>query len=210
MLVMVWAGCGGGEVDLCRPGFLRAADGHCYPPPPETPAPVVEDVLDNLPPCFLHKPIGDIDLEAGCADGACVEQTIEQWRAALGGDADECTAIGGPLTSCIWDERRIAGLFDDDDDDGVPDPGGRTDRVQLLPGHPGSTLDGLGTEQGPRCWLEALGTPDVLTYEKVAGTLLLEEMYFDDLRLYVYDWETEDGLNHGDGLVDNIFLFGAD
>jgi hypothetical protein len=165
-------------------------------------------VLDSLPPCFLHKPIGDIDLEAGCADDVCQGDTIEAWIAQL--DAEpECEGIGGPYSNCVWEGWALAGLFDDEDNDGQPDAEGRTDRVHLLPGHAGSTLDGLGTEQAVRCWVDALGTPDLLTFDKVAGSLMIEELYYDDLGLYVYDWEADDGRSHADGEVDNVFLFGA-
>ncbi len=208
-VVMFAFACSEGEPDLCRPGFLRAADGHCYPPPPDYPSPSIEDTLSNLPPCFPHKPIGDIDFEAGCADNACVDDTFEEWTEALGApDACDSASFSNTQSSCTWGERGILSLFEDEDEDTQPDIGSTADRVHLLPGHPGATLDGLGTDIEPRCYIDALGTPREVDFIKVSGTLLVEALRYDRPTVQAFDWVTVDGPDHADGIIDNVLLFG--
>ncbi len=208
---MLWllalVACGGGSDEGCRPGFARGPDGHCYPPPPDYPDPVVTDALDNLPDCVPLKPTGEVDLVGGCAGPACAGDTFAAIDEALPGDGPDCTEASwsDDWAYCVWG-GVLEGLFELDA--GEPIATGRTDWIHLLPAYAGATDEGLGTLTAPRCWTDALDLPERIVWVDVGGTLQLQEMVWERYGLYVYDWEAADGA-YADGTMDHVYLFGA-
>lgn len=187
----------------CRPGFYPAEDGRCYPPPPD-PEPVsATDAIDALPACVPRDEDGLVDLDAGCASGACAGAPAEEWSAALGDDV-ECAYASWSYdwAYCAW-SVGIEGLFPVGAY-GEIDPAATSDWVHLLPGYDGATDDGLGVGISPRCWTDALGVPNGAYWVDVSGTLALQDLYWwTPYGVEIHDWDGPDGV------VDDVYLFGA-
>src|SRR5262245_55579728 len=105
MSYLLWAalrlGACGAEPP-CRPGFTRAEDGHCYPPPADPEPPSATDVLESLGPCIPLKPSDDVDLLTGClalpgGDPGCPGDTFDALDTAWERGAD-CSLNGSKTT----------------------------------------------------------------------------------------------------------------
>ncbi|HHO49781.1 MAG TPA: hypothetical protein ENK18_02655 [Deltaproteobacteria bacterium] len=198
--------CGGGVTGICRPGFVQGPDKHCYPPPPDDPAPSLTDALEHLPDCVPHKPAAEIDLDRGCAADACAGDTFVELDLSLGEDPDCEPLDGTDLLECTW-RGEVAARFRGSGD--RPDDGTRTDEIHLLSGYDGATAEGLGPDIAPRCFIEELGTPDLVVVEDVGGALFVSQMTYERYGLIVLDWLDEDGGPRADGIVDQLRLSGA-
>jgi len=196
------------EGTRCRDGFEAAADGHCYPPPTPWPSPSIQDALDSLPPCESTEPDGAIDIAPGCADGACVGMSAIEMTDVLGSEPS-CQVASWSETKqyCLW-EMGIEGLFDDLDEDGVPDEDAITERIHLVPPYPGQTALGSGIAVQVSCYLEDLGLPDEVVYEDFGGALHLTDLIYDRYGVKAYDWGSDTDNDSPDGRIDNLYLYG--
>ncbi len=193
----------------CRAGFEIASDQHCYPPPTPWPEPDIHDALDTLPPCESDSPDGAIDVENGCASGACVHMPESEMSAALGMDP-ECTPASWSNTNvyCLW-PSGIEGLFEDNDQNGWPDEDAPNDRIHLIPPYTGQTPDGSGVAVNVSCFIEDFGYPEIVVYYDVGGTLMVQDLIYDQYGLRAYDWGTDNETDSPDGRIDNVYLYGA-
>ena len=193
----------------CRDGFDRADDGHCYPPLSDD-APSFEDVLSSMPYCALL-PAGNglIDLELGCASGVCVGMDYFETNAVLHTEGD-CTVASWSDQSqyCTWD-IGLQGLFTDEDVDGIPDEGAGNERVRVYSPYAGATEHGLGAGINPRCYVDTLGQPSEVLLVDIGGVLYIEDLIYDDYGLSTYDWGTDDDSDRPNGVIDNVYLYGA-
>jgi hypothetical protein len=202
-------GCAGSEdAEPCRDGFELASDDHCYPPPTPWPEPDIHDALDTLPPCESESPDGAIDIANGCADGACVGMAAPEISAILDTEPD-CTVASwnDAKQYCLW-PMGIEGLFDDEDEDGMPDDEAPTERIHLVPPYAGQTEEGSGVAVNVSCYLDDLGYPDVIVYHDVGGTLMVQDLIYDRYGLKAYDWGDDNDTNRPDGRIDNLYLYG--
>ncbi|MEZ4238085.1 MAG: hypothetical protein R3F59_18450 [Myxococcota bacterium] len=211
--LFVWliaSSCAPAEDPACRPGFTRAGDGHCYPPPPDPAVPSANEVLEGTGPCVPRKPGDRIDVVGGCLDGACANRTFATIDAALGGGADCSTNSSGSTWICVW-PQQIEGQFpvgDDDPDDGPVD-GTYTGIIRARRAYDGAGPSGEGVGVSVRCWIDALGLPSEATFADVAGTLQPTELVWDR-----YGTEIDDDLQAvtnaalPDGVVDELTLTG--
>ena len=205
--LLLLTGCAGVDdpISPCRPGFALGPDDHCYPPPPEYPAPVATDVLENLADCELRDATGEIDLAGGCVLGVCAGDRFEDVDAVLEGNAD-CDSIADSTdVSCTW--ANVGGRFGTDDD-GAPRPTARAQWIRALRPFGGTTKDGLGTRIAPRCFVEALGVPNQVLFEDALGELLVSQMAWDAYGIVVVDDEDRRNNAQPDGLIDELFLLG--
>ena len=116
------------------------------------------DYLAATPACTSHDGDGRLDLDLGCADGACSSATYDEWVVALG-DPGECSQSStGSNVRCEW-SQGIRTYFDDDDADGLPDAGDAAGVVYVSPPYDGLTQEGLGLGVSLRCYTDALGDP---------------------------------------------------
>jgi hypothetical protein len=191
---------------LCRGGYSLEQDGHCYPPPDEVDLALA---LDELPTCPSQQGDGTIDLLAGCQEVACPGTTYDEISDSVH-DWPDCTTASwdDERVYCTWQEAGIEGLFADSDEDTVPDPDAGNERVRLLPPNEARTDDGLGVGTPPSCWVDALGPPDWIGIDDVAGTLEIQEMFWERYGVNVYDWGTDDDSGKANGLIDNVYLYG--
>jgi len=208
-VVLGAAGCADSvDGSRCRVGFDAAADGHCYPPPNPWPAPDIDDALDALAPCESTAPDGAIEIAPGCADGACVGMTATEMTTVLGFEPScEVASWSDAKQYCLW-ETGIEGLFDDLDEDGVPDDDALTERIHLLPPYAGQTPLGSGVAVQVSCYLEDMGYPDSMTYEDFGGTLMLTDLIYDRYGVKAYDRGTDNDTDSPDGRIDNLYLYG--
>jgi hypothetical protein len=188
--------------EACRPGFTRAGDGHCYPPPPDPAPPSITDAIEGVT-CESLVPDGLVDLDGGCVDGACVGEPFADADEALGGGAGCAVASwSDEWVYCSW-PVAVEALAPDLDRDGVPDADGRVEWLHLQPDCAYSTVDGLGVGIAPRCWFDVLGVPSSANFVDDGGVLALRDLYWTGYGVEVHDWTGPDGV------VDDVYLFGA-
>lgn len=142
----------------CLAGFTLKDDGMCYAIPeedtavedtdvPETEPPTVEDLLDTLPACEPVATDGRLDIDGGCADGACAGMTYAEMVGALGDDPTceafyyEFGSYAGGSVSCTWD-NGVDASFDDLDRDGVADPASIAYGMKVQDPFDGGTVEG--------------------------------------------------------------------
>lgn len=203
-------GCGSSDPDavICREGTTLEADGHCHPPPLSFP-PTLEGALDALGPCEPAGGAGELDVARGCANGACAGDRFTDMVEALGEEVTCATASHDPkFVYCTWDSLGVDGLFRDDDENDVPDPQARTDRVHLFGPHVGSTVEGAGVGATIPCFVDSLGYPTRFAGVDVGGTLILRELIYDDYGVFAYDLGDDDGTGLPNGYIDNVYLYG--
>lgn len=188
----------------CRAGYAADSTGHCWPQD----AVGFEDALDDLPPCDRAEGDGRLDLEGGCADGACAGDPIEVFDAVFGPDR-ACFAASWDAnwTYCDW-PAGVQGLFLDADRSGEPDAGVASDRLRVYAPYEGQTWRGVGIDAPTACFLDTLGTPETLVLTDVAGALVPEELWWPATQVRAYDWEAGSGGDHADGRPDNLYLYG--
>lgn len=202
--------CGPADpADQCREGTTLAEDGHCYPPLLVVP-PDIQDAIAALPVCDPVSGPGFIDLARGCANGACANDDYEEFVAALG-EEGECVTRSNNATQviCTWEELGIDGIFQDDDEDDVPDENARTSRIHLFTPYYGQTEDGVGIGANLACFFDFLGTPDELLYTDQGGQLMIEMMDYGVYGLEAYDWGDDDESGVPNGYIDHMYLTGA-
>ena len=195
---------------ICRAGFSLAPDGHCYPPPPDARAPSIEDVLLGQPDCIRREATGEIDLTAGCADRACVGDDFATIDNAVGGfGSRQCIDRSSNETECFWGGVIGARFPSDPSEPDTPAAGEGADRIRLLSRYQGASADGLGTRIGTRCFVEVLGSPDLVVFENVEGSLLVSQIEFDRFGLVALDDDDGRGNEQPDGTIDELLILGA-
>jgi hypothetical protein len=190
----------------CREDFTRAADGHCYPDGSLAGPSDLDDVFDLLEPCTGLRPGGLVDFESGCAGDLCEGDLFEVVRVLLG-EPEECVVSSGDAF-CTW-ANGLGGRWDDEDDDGLPDPGSRNQRVQVRAPWVYGTSTGLGIWMPPSCFVDALGPPDEAILVDTEDGVFIERLDFDAVGLLVYDLSDLEGRTGADGLMELLFLYGA-
>lgn len=206
LLASLLGGCGEPEL-ACRPGFSRAEDGHCYPPPPDPGPPTFNDVLENLDPCVPLKPGEQLDLAGGCIQGVCAGDTFGEADRAYG-EGVSCQRSGQDW-DCNW-PLGVAALFaPTDNDQGGPASGARARYVRARYLYEGATADGLGIGASISCFVEALGLPESVVLVKSMGQVVPNQLVWDSMGLEIEDEERQlDLLAFPDGKVDEITLTG--
>lgn len=188
----------------CREGYTLEADGHCYPP--ADPPPDLQEAIDALPACEPRKPLGSWDAYSGCADDLCPDRSfvVADLTATV---ESECIDLGDGNFACNW--RGAEGVFADADADGAPDPDAITPYVHLRADYPGATDTGLGVGVPMSCYFDQFGNPNEIHVWLLAGELRVRQLDYDFLGLYVYDTLTDDGDAYPDGVVDDVYHYGA-
>lgn len=151
---------------------------------------------EDFPACEALPAGTRIDVNAGCADGACHDTTFDAMNEALG-EVGVCSSAAN-LAFCDW-SMGIGTFFADDDGDDAPDEGALGSGIFLDPPFDGTTEDGLGLGVSMRCWVERYGYTDEVEYQDDGAWIT--ELYWTPEGLFVHD---EDG----DGYVDEVSLFG--
>jgi hypothetical protein len=208
MTLLLLLACGPSPDELaCREGFERADDGRCYPPASALPNIDLEAALEHMPPC---EPLTDgvaMDLESGCAYGLCPGDTFAE-ALELFGEGYDCFDANNDAY-CLWEHVGIEGRWDDEDDDGLPDEGAGNVRTHVAEGSLARTEGGLGLQVPLSCYFEQLGPPDTFTVIDTVDGLMIEFMDWDDVGLLAYDLVDRNGYVGPDGLVDDLYLYGA-
>lgn len=155
----------------------------------------------QLRPCDATPGTG-LDLEAGCAQGVCVGDTFEDWRAVLG-DPNDCDA-SGTFARCDWDASGLAGSFDDADDNGIPDPGSVPAFVNVTSPAAGFSSGGLGVDVSFACFVQQLGAPEDIQTEQ--GQVVDLDFVTSGARVLTADFSGQQDLLTPDGFVDLILL----
>jgi hypothetical protein len=217
MVLLGWiggvTGCASeGEEPACRPGFVRAADGHCYPPPPDPQPPTANDVLEQSGPCVARKDGEEIDIVDACIEGACAGDLFPEVRVALGLAGGEIPAepeceVEGSEWSCVWPQDVEARFPVNPNDQGLPLDTARATIVRARWTYEGASPEGLGIGVSPRCWIDALGLPTVALFTDIAGTLIPTDLVWNDHGIEIEDEEGRNNSGRSDGLIDEITLF---
>ncbi|MEO0602253.1 MAG: hypothetical protein AAF211_12500 [Myxococcota bacterium] len=211
-IVLAWLGCDAdpeSEPDPCRPGFSLGPDGHCYPPPPRYPDPTVADALENLPACMAREPGDAIDFGAGCVDARCADDRFDAFVVSFG-EPSACPTIDtlGQQYECAFGEGRFA-VFVSDAGLERPDPEARAAYLRIRGAFEGADPDGLGVGVAPSCFVDELGLPDTVEFERASGVLTVSELRWDvtgpGAALVIRDVENGGG-GGPDGEIDNLFL----
>lgn len=194
---------------VCGDG-TEEVDAVCTAPTPEEPLPPrMADLLEALPACVPSEGPVTLDLVAGCADGACVGMSVDEVDAALGTSGTcEPYSFDPTTIGCDW-PNGISISFDDLDEDGSVDPGSRADALSLRPPFSGATEDGLGLGASMRCFLDHLGAPESVTWDREGSEYLVSRLDFFDEGVFVTDDGFSDLSFRPDGRVDSLYLFGA-
>jgi hypothetical protein len=206
---LLLAGCAPGGDDPCRPGFTRAQDGHCYPPPPDPGPPSATDVLLGRGPCVPRPPGEDIDLFGGCIEGACAGDPFDAIDLALGRGAT-CTRNQDDTDwTCDWPQGVQATFEVEPSDTLLPNGASTSPWIRATAGYEGSSPEGLGAALAMACFVEELGEPTIAEFVNRTGELLAEELIWDSFGIEIEDEErNSDGVRFSDGLVDEITLSG--
>lgn len=213
-------GCGN-EVADCRVGFEAEDDGLCYEladtdldTDAEEPAdPTVEDLLAALPACDPGATDGRIDVQSGCADGACAGMTLPEVEDALGEEgycqsiAVDFDSFAYAYVSCSW-SVGIGASFDDDDGDGLADPTAETFAIYVDLPYEGGTADGLGLGANAACFVDALGAPGSVRFALDGGEWLATSLSWSEIGVYD-DYVNKNGDFGPDGRIDGITLYGS-
>ncbi len=199
--------CAPAPADLpCRDAFTRADDGHCYPDESiEGPSSLAE-IYELLEPCAGLRTGDLLDLESGCAGDFC-EGDLYDIAALVMGEPTECFTSGGDAY-CTW-PNGLGGRWNDDDADGLPDVGARNQRVKVAEPWVYGTTTGLGIWMPPSCFVDALGHPDDITLVEAEDGVYVERVNFDAVGLIAYDLADLDGRTGPDGLIEQLYLYGA-
>jgi len=202
-------GCGGDDVTQlpCRDGFERAADGHCYPTSTGFTTVDLDAAVANLPSCDPRVSPFLIDLDSGCALGMCPGHTFEQSVDAFG-TGYSCFSASNDAY-CLWPNAGVEGRWDDEDDDGLPDEKATNQRVHLTRDAVVATEDGLGTDASVGCFFESLGHPEEMIVVDTVDGLAIERLDYDRFGLLVDDTRDHNDYVGPDGIVDDIYLYGA-
>jgi hypothetical protein len=204
----ILTGCVGSEAELCRPGFARAEDGHCYPPIPDDPPTFVE-ALQAMGPCVRLKNGDEIDAIAGCVDGACAGDEFSSVLLTLGDRDTVCELVDTGDWECSWPQGIVVLFPPADTDEGAPSSGTRAGWVRARYNYKGATADGLGMGVSVSCFVEVLGLPDTVLLVPSQGALVPQEVEWLKLGIEIEDEEREIDLIPGpDGLVDELTLSG--
>jgi hypothetical protein len=225
-MFQLFLACSPDDAIDCSAGFDLRDDGLCYEIPVEDTDPVdtdvpeaepatVEDVLDALPACEGGYDDGRIDIEAGCADGACAGMTYDDINEALAEEGDcssyyvDFDGYAYGYSMCAW-SNGVSTDFADDDQDGVPDAGDRAYSIALDLPYDGGTAEGLSLDSHPRCFVDVLGDPSSASFAMDEdGEWLVRSIAYTDLGLYVYDSYDKVGDYVPDGRVDGMTLYGS-
>ena len=190
----------------CREGFSRAPSGHCYPDEPLQAPSSLDDLYELLEPCHGLRPSNGMDLESGCAGELCQGDLYDVAVAKLG--PPETCFEANDDAYCTW-PSGLGGRWDDEDDDLLPDPGTRNQRVNVTAPFAYGTKSGLGLWMPYSCYVDQLGPPDDLTLVDTEDGLFIERMNFEGVGLLAYDLYDLDGRSGADGLLDTLYLYGA-
>jgi hypothetical protein len=178
----------------------------------EDPA-TVSDVLGALPACELGSTDGTLDLNAGCADGACAGMTYLEIVDALGEEGEcerfsfESGSYSSSVADCSWNDG-VSASFDDLDEDGIPDDGAITYDIGVASPFAGGTDDGLGVGASFSCFVAALGDPDDVTFDLVDKDWVVSSASWNLQGLRAYDYYGDRGSYDPDGYVDILYLEG--
>lgn len=208
MLPMLFA-CASDPVDS-SPGDTAAPDTQAD----EADELTLDDLQDHLPRCVPGVSDARLDVETGCADGACIGMTYDELVGVLG-EEPGCYSysfdIGGTVFGYVSCDRTsgIGASFADDDLDGEPD--GAADSLSVdLPCDGGSAV-GLSLGIQMSCFVGALGDPDGVEFGlDASGNYVITGLsYFSAAQPLTvddsYDNVTDDYI--GDGLVDGINFY---
>jgi hypothetical protein len=196
--------CGPADPE-CRPGFVLAPDGHCYPPPPDPEPPDLTDVLEASGPCLPRRAGEEIDLALGCIEGVCRSSSYLQARTALGPPTCELTSDEADWL-CDW-PQGIQTLFPvGEADDAEPSDSAITAWVRGVTHYAGADGAGLGVGVTPRCFVDELGPPSIARFVDVAGELRVQEMIWLAYGVEIEDEEQADGVVLPDNVVDELTL----
>lgn len=164
------------------------------------------DPLDALADCTPLAAGDRLDVADACADGVCLGDTLEEADAAYG-SAAFCLVVGDG-TVCFWGDG-VLGTLADADADGVPDPGARIWVLQVLDPWDGSSAEGLGLGLGLGCFVDALGTPDSLSFTAVDGALVPAYAEWTAAYVSAYDVQDASFAFVPDGKVESIVFKNA-
>lgn len=208
-VVVLASGCASPSDEACRPGFTRAQDGHCYPPPPDPEPPTANEVLEGIGPCVPLKDGDEIDVAGGCLEGACAGRQFSAIDRALGGGADCDTNSSGSTWICVWPQQVESQFPVAQGDGGGPDVNAYSTLVRARSAYEGASPEGLGLAVSVRCWVDVLGAPSRALFVDVAGSLAPTELVWDRYGVEIEDERRlEDGAAVPDGLVDELTLTG--
>ncbi len=171
--------------------------------PPEDSGPAAADepvdaALAAMPACEPGADDGRFDVEGACADGACIGSTWAEAKDALGRPGCAYVVDGA---YCSWNDGLVM-AFADADADGTPDDGARAFLLAVNPPWDGGTDDGLALDASLRCFVDALGTPDAVSFGATEDGWVVRTLAWDDRFLNVYDFQDADGAGGPDGLPD--------
>ena len=197
----------GSNVPVCGPGFVPNPDGNCYEDTSNDPVPpswddAIDDAYDDLPARDRGEGDGELDLERGCASGACLGMTRAEIEAVLG-EPDDVAVSNSAWVILDWWSLGTEVWFYDPGNTDVAEPDAIASGVQVYPGYAGSTDDGLSPEQSLRCFVDVLGDPDSITFRDSSGWGISTMNWGDSLT--VWDYADGNELGH-DGRADYIYM----
>lgn len=173
----------------------------------------LDDVLDDLEPCAPISGDGSLDLEGHCVDGLCVGDSVSDAFATFGTpDATSLYTItyeGYVFTyvSHLW-ANGISASYDDEDADGVLNPGDRVISLTVELPYSGGTMDGLGLGANIACFLDEIGDPDQVEFWPTGDAYRVSYVWWSRADLSIGDTSLNGTGEFGisDGLVDSINL----
>lgn len=186
----------------CPPG-LEYIDGQCRS---GTPGEGIDLDERGHPPCEFEAGNGRLDIDSGCADGACDDALYADMVDALGPASCDASDVISETTFCDWQGGALRSHFDDVDLDGVPDPDATARGLYLSEGYDGTSPDGLGLRVSLACFYDVYGEPDEEDRVKDGSLDRVIGMTFrlDNATLYVDDEDLLDGF---DGHAGGMSLF---
>ena len=175
--------------------------------PAEAPVlPAVEDYLAEMGDCILQEPGDELDLQAGCALGACVGDTLAEISAALAAEP-VCDVYGTGEAYCGFRGLGIRTLSAAFPDEAEPDPDAVVISLWVSGEFVGADSEGLGLGTGMRCFVDQQGMPDKATLGPGADGWGIAEATWYDLGIVVRDGAAPWIQTDVDGSVDQITFF---
>lgn len=144
---------------------------------PEDPS--FTQALADLTPCDRLQDTEGLDLEARCAGPVCLGRDVGFVVDQAG--AGDCYAVGSGFR-CTWDGVDVP--VEDRNGDGEPDRDHVVDRF-FLNGVRHASPEGLGVGASMSCFVETLGTPQIVGVVATDDGPRIGELYWDRLQLRV-------------------------
>jgi len=197
----VLTGC---EDRTCQEGLYRTHEGECVELGNGGGKAPMPEFGETLPPCERLPAGEELDLINGCVEGACVNQTLAELETSFG-EAADCSDFDAGVTSCEFRGGTVGALFDDSNNDGIPDdPTEEAFGLHIDEGYAGSSLSGLGMGVSLRCFLEDFVAINDIETNQVDGNQQIVEVFFDNPSMFVHD----DYFSDFDGHVTYLSIYG--